>query len=45
MMDRVEYQRRADCNVTVLAKDTASDIREDGKPEQTLSRPSDPDSA
>jgi len=37
MMDRVDYQRRAGCNVTVLAKDTTSDIGEDGDAEEPAS--------
>lgn len=33
MMDRVEYQRRAGCNVTVLTKDAAPQIGKDGEAE------------
>lgn len=37
MMDRVEYQRRAGCNVTILTKNTASDAGEDGDAEESAS--------
>jgi len=37
MMDRVEYQRRAGCNVTVLTKNTASDTGENGDAEEPAS--------
>ncbi len=37
MMDRVEYQRRAGCNVTVLTKNTVSDTGEDGDGEKPAS--------
>ncbi|MDE0406680.1 MAG: ATP-binding protein [Alphaproteobacteria bacterium] len=45
MMDRVEYQRRAGCNVTVLTKDTASDTGEDGEVDEAVSRSPDPGSS
>ncbi len=37
MMDRVEYQRRAGCNVIVLTKHTASGTGEDGDAEESAS--------
>ncbi len=35
MMDRIEYQRRAGCNVTVLTKDTVTETAEDGEAQET----------
>ncbi len=39
MMDRVDYQRRAGCNVTVLAKNAVSDTGEAGDTEEPASPP------